>query len=363
MGGGDPSPGPTDAWITLAGLARDTIPEFGSAPSCHGRSVPAARPACCHRRPGRRDERRSYRARTRCRVVRRRAPSLWDSVPTLDRRALRPPRGTTRDRYRDVGAPRRTISSLFPASTTSGREQPWAAQARTVATTAHHRRRERARGRTPDLAARFADECNVAFASPDETAGTVYSGLDAACRAIGRDPSTVRRSAALVVCCSEEEEALSGVQPRSGGRSTSYAENGAGRNRRPRSQRARDLRRDRRKLASIFRSSISPTSTTCASSLRKSRRHSQRRRARPGQRTDSPISASASPISSARAASTARGSASSWAHATRSVMSSAASSSSRAAGSSRRCCEAVASGSSSCTSTSRTWSARPSDDR
>src|SRR5487761_715286 len=24
MGGGDPGPGPTDAWITLAGLARDT---------------------------------------------------------------------------------------------------------------------------------------------------------------------------------------------------------------------------------------------------------------------------------------------------------------------------------------------------
>jgi F420-dependent oxidoreductase-like protein len=43
------------------------------------------------------------------------------------------------------------------------------------------------------LAARFADEFNLSGATPDEAVER-YARLDEACRAIGRDPSTMRRS-------------------------------------------------------------------------------------------------------------------------------------------------------------------------
>jgi alkanesulfonate monooxygenase len=61
--------------------------------------------------------------------------------------------------------------------------------------------------RTPAIAARFADECNVPFA-PVELCSTVFAELDAVCERIGRDPSSVRRSAALVVCAGRDEEEI-----------------------------------------------------------------------------------------------------------------------------------------------------------
>ncbi|CAM3568747.1 LLM class F420-dependent oxidoreductase [Kibdelosporangium persicum] len=53
--------------------------------------------------------------------------------------------------------------------------------------------------RTPALAARFADEFNVAF-SDTTVAGEQFERVDAACRAIGRDPAGMVRSIAQVVC-------------------------------------------------------------------------------------------------------------------------------------------------------------------
>ena len=90
MGGADGLPGPTDAWTTLAGLARDTT----THPARHARHVghvPAPRTARDHRRPGRRDERRPRGARLGGRVVRGGARRLRDPLP-IPRRAVRPPR-------------------------------------------------------------------------------------------------------------------------------------------------------------------------------------------------------------------------------------------------------------------------------
>lgn len=53
--------------------------------------------------------------------------------------------------------------------------------------------------RTPRLAARFASEFNVPFASLATTT-SLQPGIDAACGVIGRDPTTILRSAAQVVC-------------------------------------------------------------------------------------------------------------------------------------------------------------------
>jgi len=58
--------------------------------------------------------------------------------------------------------------------------------------------------RTPQLAARFANEFNVPFVDLD-TAVTQFERVDAACREIGRDPAEIVRSAALVVCVGRDE--------------------------------------------------------------------------------------------------------------------------------------------------------------
>jgi F420-dependent oxidoreductase-like protein len=58
--------------------------------------------------------------------------------------------------------------------------------------------------RTPRLAARFADEFNVPFHVVDDAARQ-YDRVRAACEAEGRDPETLRLSAAVVVCCGRDE--------------------------------------------------------------------------------------------------------------------------------------------------------------
>jgi alkanesulfonate monooxygenase SsuD/methylene tetrahydromethanopterin reductase-like flavin-dependent oxidoreductase (luciferase family) len=55
--------------------------------------------------------------------------------------------------------------------------------------------------RTPRLAARFADEFNVLPSTTLEDARTVLERIDRACEAEGRDPASLRRSAAVTVCC------------------------------------------------------------------------------------------------------------------------------------------------------------------
>ncbi len=61
--------------------------------------------------------------------------------------------------------------------------------------------------RTPRLAARFASEFNLAFASTDAFTDQ-RTNVQAACEAIDRDPEDLVYSAALVVCCGESEAEL-----------------------------------------------------------------------------------------------------------------------------------------------------------
>jgi F420-dependent oxidoreductase-like protein len=58
--------------------------------------------------------------------------------------------------------------------------------------------------RTPRLAATFADEFNLPFSSLDDTEAQ-YGRVRAACEAQGRDPSTLTLSTAQVVCCGMDE--------------------------------------------------------------------------------------------------------------------------------------------------------------
>jgi F420-dependent oxidoreductase-like protein len=59
--------------------------------------------------------------------------------------------------------------------------------------------------RTPALAARFADEFNIPF-EPVDFCGEQYDRVRAACSDAGRDPGSMRMSAALVLACGATEE-------------------------------------------------------------------------------------------------------------------------------------------------------------
>lgn len=59
--------------------------------------------------------------------------------------------------------------------------------------------------RTPRLAARFADEFNLPFPQLADV-GPQVDAVRAACESARRDPATMQWSAALVVCCGEDED-------------------------------------------------------------------------------------------------------------------------------------------------------------
>ena len=61
--------------------------------------------------------------------------------------------------------------------------------------------------RTPRLAARYADEYNAQFATADETRAA-YGRVREACEAASRDPGSLVYSAAQTVCCGRDEAEL-----------------------------------------------------------------------------------------------------------------------------------------------------------
>jgi F420-dependent oxidoreductase-like protein len=61
--------------------------------------------------------------------------------------------------------------------------------------------------RTPRLAAQYAAEYNLPF-SPAANAADQFAIVRAACERAGRDPATLRLSAAVVACCGEDEAAF-----------------------------------------------------------------------------------------------------------------------------------------------------------
>jgi F420-dependent oxidoreductase-like protein len=62
--------------------------------------------------------------------------------------------------------------------------------------------------RTPALAAKYADEFNIAFADAGETAAQFRRVADA-CSAAGRDPGALVYSAAQTVCCGKDQATVS----------------------------------------------------------------------------------------------------------------------------------------------------------
>ncbi|MGA5115424.1 LLM class F420-dependent oxidoreductase [Streptomyces pseudogriseolus] len=198
MGSGDGLPGPTDAWITLAGLARETrrirLGTLMTAGTFRLPGVLAIQVAQVDQMSGGRvelglgagwfeEEHKAYgipfpkekfaRLEEQLEIV----TGLWatEAGKTFDFH------GT----YYDL-----TKSPALPKP----------AQSKVPVLIGGHGAK-----RTPRLAARFADEFNIPFASVEDTAAQFERVRDAA-REIGRDPGEIVYSNALVVCVGRDDQ-------------------------------------------------------------------------------------------------------------------------------------------------------------
>ena len=81
--------------------------------------------------------------------------------------------------------------------------------------------------RTPQLTARFATEFNTPFLDLD-SAIAINAKVDEACVELGRDPVSVKRSSALVVCCGADEAEISRRAAAIGREPAELRENGLG---------------------------------------------------------------------------------------------------------------------------------------
>jgi F420-dependent oxidoreductase-like protein len=200
MGDASGEPGPTDAWLTLAGLARETSRiRLGTLVSSATFRLPgplAVSVAQVDRMSGGRVElglgsgwfdaehaaygipfpalgERFDRLAEQLEIV----TGLWGTLPG--------------DRYSFAGA-------HYTVTDSPALPKPVQQPAPPIIVGG------RGKKRTPELAARHASEFNVPFSDVDAAAGQ-FERVDAACTAIGRDPGGMVRSVAQVVCVGRDD--------------------------------------------------------------------------------------------------------------------------------------------------------------
>lgn len=199
MGDGDGLPGPTDAWITLAGLARDTTTiRLGTLVTAGTFRLPgplAIAVAQVDRMSGGR--------------VELGLGSGWYEQEHAAYGIPFPPLGERFDRLEEqleivtglwstpVGASFDFDGAHYALSGSPALPKPVQRPLPVIVGGGGPRR-------TPQLAARFAAEYNVPFRSLADTADAWARGR-AACADAGRDPSSLLLSAAQVLCCGRDE--------------------------------------------------------------------------------------------------------------------------------------------------------------
>ncbi len=197
---GTGAPGPTDAWTTLAGLARDTTRiRLGTLVSSATFRLPgplAVTVAGVDRMSGGR--------------VELGLGAGWFEAEHAAYGIPFPPVAERFDRLEEQltvitgmwSAPREAgfdhEGPVYPVRGNPGLVKPVQAGGVPIIVGGSGRRR------TPELAARFAAEFNAPFASVEQT-GRLFDRVDAACRANDRDPGTLVRSAAQVVCIGRDD--------------------------------------------------------------------------------------------------------------------------------------------------------------
>ena len=200
MGEGPAGPGPTDSWVTLGAIARETSTiRLGTLVT----SVTFRHPGMLAVQVAQVDQMSSGRVEL----------GLGAGWFTEEHEAYGVPFPPTGERFDQLGEQLEIVTGLWrtPQGATFDHPGPiWPIRnspALPKAATAD--------GppiivggfgprRTPALVARFAAEYNVPFADVATTAD-LQSNIDRACDSVDRDPSTVCRSAAQVVCCGRDE--------------------------------------------------------------------------------------------------------------------------------------------------------------
>jgi len=200
---GDGGPGPTDAWTTLAGLARDTSRiRLGTLVTSATFRLPgplAVTVADVDRMSGGRVE-----------------LGLGAGWFEAEHRAFGIPFPPLRERFDRLEEQLALITGMWAAPRGAGYEHDGSHYPVSGSPALVHPVQEggvpiiiggSGRRRTPSLAARYAAEFNVPFGSVEETR-LLFERVDGVCDEHGRDPSTLVHSAAQVACLGTDEATL-----------------------------------------------------------------------------------------------------------------------------------------------------------
>jgi F420-dependent oxidoreductase-like protein len=200
MGSATGLPGPTDAWTTLAGLARDTSRiRLGTLVTCQTFRHPAALAIAAADVDAMSGGRLDF--------------GLGAGWYTAEHEAFGIPFPPLGERFDRLGEQLAIITGLWAQRPGDPPFQFEGRYYQIAGTPAPPRPAHghipvivggRGPKRTPALAARFAAEYNVSFA-PIPVYEEQRRRVTAACEAIGRDPATLRFSAGTVVCCGSDE--------------------------------------------------------------------------------------------------------------------------------------------------------------
>lgn len=222
MGDGSGAPGPTDAWITLAGLARDTERiRLGTLVTAATFRLPGPLAVTVAQ----------VDAMSGGRVELGIGTGWYDDEHTAYGIPF-PSLGERFDRFEEqlavlVGlwdTPEGEAFSFdgthYPISNSPGLPKPTQRPHPPIIIGGGGAKR------TPRLAATYADEFNMPFSSVADTAAA-YGRVDEACGAAGRDASDVIRSVAVVVCCGADEDEVRRRAAAMGREPDELRENGA----------------------------------------------------------------------------------------------------------------------------------------
>jgi alkanesulfonate monooxygenase len=201
MGDGDGLPGPTDAWVTLAALARETTRiRLGTLVSSSTFRLPGPLAIAVAQVDAMSGGRIELGIGTGWYDAEHRAygipfPPLAERFDRLEEQLTlitglwRTPIGET---FSHAGR-------YWPVQNSPALPKPVQQPHPPVIIGGH------GRNRTPALAARFAAEYNIPFPDSVSAAGRQFERIRAACDESGRDADTLRLSAALVVCCGRSD--------------------------------------------------------------------------------------------------------------------------------------------------------------
>jgi F420-dependent oxidoreductase-like protein len=200
MGGGDPGPGPTDAWITLAGLARETSRlRLGTLVSPITFRLPGPLAISVAQ----------VDAMSNGRVELGIGAGWFDD----EHRAYGIPFPSTRERFERLEEQLAIITGLW--TTPVGQRFSYSGKHYQLADSPALPKPVQqphppiiiggfGTKRTPALAARYAQEFNLSFAPLDVYRDQV-TRVKQACTDAGRDPASLRTTAGLVACCGRDE--------------------------------------------------------------------------------------------------------------------------------------------------------------